>query len=87
VTPAQCKAARVLLDWTLRDLAQNAQVSHSTVLNLEKGKSVSRLTAIQVRRVLEDSGVEFVGESCSTDVIRGCMLTSGALVRLKDEQG
>ena len=59
MTPAQCRAARGLLDWTQDELAAKAAVSVVTVRNFEKGRSSpQRATLEVVRRALEAGGVE-----------------------------
>ena len=59
MTPAQCRAARGLLDWTQDELAAKAAVSVVTVRNFEKGRSSpQRATLEVVRRALETAGVE-----------------------------
>jgi predicted transcriptional regulator len=60
MTPAQCRAARALLDWTQDKLCETAQVSGPTVRNFENGKiSPHRATLAMIQRALEDAGVEF----------------------------
>jgi transcriptional regulator with XRE-family HTH domain len=64
MTPAQCRAARALLDWTQDKLCEAAQVSGPTVRNFENGKiSPHRATLAMMQRALEDAGVEFIPEN------------------------
>jgi transcriptional regulator with XRE-family HTH domain len=60
--PAQCRAARGLLDWSQAKLADVASVGVVTVRNFEADSRVqprnSTLEAIQ--RALEAAGVEFL---------------------------
>lgn len=58
LTPAQCRAARGLIDWTQEDLAEAAGVSRSTVRDFEKGRhDLNRVSAAQIRGALEAAGV------------------------------
>ena len=60
VTPAQIRAARGLLDWTVRDLAERAGVPRDTLSNIETGAYAGAPeTLAAIRRALERSGVEF----------------------------
>jgi transcriptional regulator with XRE-family HTH domain len=64
MTPAQCRAARGLLNWNQDDLATRAEVSDVTVRNFENEKSTpQRATLAAVRRALESAGVIFVEEN------------------------
>jgi transcriptional regulator with XRE-family HTH domain len=57
LTPAQCRAARALLDWTQDDLAERAEVSRGTIRGFESGQhALQRATAAAVRRALEAGG-------------------------------
>lgn len=61
LTPAQCRAARGLLDWTQADLAREAAVGIVTVRQLEAGIGSPRNATLDViRRALERAGVEFI---------------------------
>jgi predicted transcriptional regulator len=60
ITPAQCRAARGLVDMDQGTLADGAMVSRSVIIDFENGRRVpvrNNLAAIQ--RVLEEAGVEF----------------------------
>ena len=61
ITPAQCRAARGLVEMDQGTLADGALVSRSVIIDFEKGRRVpvrNNLAAIQ--RVLEEAGVEFI---------------------------
>jgi DNA-binding XRE family transcriptional regulator len=60
MTPAQCRAARGLLNWNQDDLAKASGVSAVTVRNFENEKSAPQRASLQViRAALEAAGVEF----------------------------
>jgi transcriptional regulator with XRE-family HTH domain len=60
MTPAQCRAARALLNWNQAQLAAAAQVSVTTVRTFETEKSAPQRSTLDViRRALEAAGVEF----------------------------
>src|SRR3984957_15752523 len=61
VTPAQCRAARGLLDWSQQDLADRAGVGIVTVRQLEGGDTQPRRATLEViRSALESAGIEFI---------------------------
>ena len=56
--PAQCRAARGLLDWTQEELAERAEVSRSTVRDFENGRhDLHRASEIQIVAALRKGGV------------------------------
>jgi transcriptional regulator with XRE-family HTH domain len=64
LTPAQCRAARGLLDWTQQELAQKAGLGIVTVRQLEAGTHKPRRATLDVvRRAFERAGVEFIYEN------------------------
>jgi len=64
VTPAQCRAARGLLDWSQQDLASQAGVGIVTVRQLEAGVNEPRRSTLEVvRQAFERAGVEFIDEN------------------------
>ena len=66
MTPAQCRAARGLLDWTQQKLAVAAGVGVSIVTTFERSWRCNYPDKIQaIQRALEDAGVEFIEENGS----------------------
>ena len=64
LTPAQCRAARGLIDWSQSDLARHASVGIVTIRQLEAGVHAPRRATVDVvRRALESAGVEFIAEN------------------------
>ncbi|RWX76123.1 XRE family transcriptional regulator [Neorhizobium lilium] len=61
LTPALCRAARGLLDWTQADLAERSEVSRSTIRDYEGSRhDIHRATAAQLLRAFEDQGAVLV---------------------------
>jgi predicted transcriptional regulator len=64
MTPAQCRAARGLLDWTQQELAHRAGVGIVTVRQVEAGTTEPRRATIDViQRALTTAGVQFIDEN------------------------
>lgn len=63
LSPAQCRAARALLNWSQPDLATRADVHVQTISNFEKEQSSpSKTTLEKLCGILEDEGIIFLGE-------------------------
>lgn len=61
LTPALCRAARGLLDWTQSELAGKAAVSRSTIRDYEgRLHEIHRATEAQLRLAFEEGGVRFM---------------------------
>ena len=61
MTSAQVRAARGLLNWTVRTLAERASVHRNTVTNIETGRYAGSADAIaSIKSTLESEGVEFI---------------------------
>jgi len=64
ITPAQCRAARGLLNWTQPDLARAANVGTTTVRQFEVSGAMPRpATLTVIRLAFEAAGVEFIPEN------------------------
>nr|WP_174769559.1 transcriptional regulator [Blastochloris tepida] len=64
MTPAQCRAARALIEWTQPRLAEAAKLGLSTVVDFEKSRrSVSEDAIAAIRLALEGAGIEFIPEN------------------------
>jgi transcriptional regulator with XRE-family HTH domain len=64
MTPAQCRAARALVEMTQPDLAKASGFGLSTVVDFEKGRrAVSAGALAAFRAALEAAGVVFVEEN------------------------
>ncbi len=62
VSSAQIRAARGLLNWTIRDLAAKAGVHRNTITRMEADQVTHGPTIAAIVRALEDGGVEFTDE-------------------------
>ena len=64
MSPAQCRAARALLDWSQQHLANTARIGNATIRNFEAGKSsLQRATLDVLQRCFESYGVIFLREN------------------------
>jgi transcriptional regulator with XRE-family HTH domain len=62
--PAQCRAARALLNITQPELAKLAGLGLSTVVDFEKERRQVSLAAIEtIQRALRRAGIEFIDEN------------------------
>jgi DNA-binding XRE family transcriptional regulator len=60
ITPAQCRAARGMVEMDQATLAEGAMVNRSVIIDFEKGRRVpNRNNLAAIQRVLEEAGVEF----------------------------
>nr|WP_284946709.1 helix-turn-helix transcriptional regulator [Acidisoma sp. PAMC 29798] len=59
----QCRMARAALQMGVRDLADAAGVSPTTVTRLERGDALYERTVESIRAALEAAGIEFVAEN------------------------
>ena len=66
MTPAQCRAARALLDITQSQLARAAKLGLSTIVDFEKERRLVSEEAVNAMQVaLQRSGIEFTDESAA----------------------
>jgi transcriptional regulator with XRE-family HTH domain len=71
MSPAQCRAARALLNWTQPFLAEAAGLSKSTIIDFELARrEVSVAAQLAMRCALEDGGVIFVEENGEGEGVR-----------------
>jgi len=70
ILPAQCRAARSMLNWSQSQLAERAKVSRATVASFEAEKRIpieNNLVAIQ--DALESAGIDIFSEDIGSHVI------------------
>lgn len=63
LSPAQCRMARAALSLGVRELAEAAQVSPTTITKFERGDALYPRTVAAIRAALEAGGVEFIPEN------------------------
>ena len=64
ITPAQCRAARGLVNWTQTGLAERSDISVLAIRNFESGKtSPHGATKKVLVQAFKDAGVEFIDEN------------------------
>lgn len=68
VTSAQCRAARGLLDWTVRDLSEAAGVHRNTITRIEKEQTAAGPASVIIQKALEAAGVVFLPDG---EVVEG----------------
>ena len=64
ITSGQIRAARALLKWTGKELAEASGVAFSTLMRLEPGEGVpgaQAKTLDAIQKAFESAGVEFIG--------------------------
>jgi len=87
VTPAQCKAARIILNWTVADLADRSNISVTTVKNFESGKrQTTKANRVSLEQCFVNAKVIFraVDEPDSFAPIRVVELADGSRVELSE---
>lgn len=73
ITSDQIRAARSMLRWTGKDLAEKSGVGFSTLMRLEAELGVPNAqakTLEALRRAFEDAGIEFIGTPDSQAGVR-----------------
>ncbi|MDI3307687.1 MAG: helix-turn-helix transcriptional regulator [Acetobacteraceae bacterium] len=64
MTPAQCRAARALLNWSQDQLEAAAKVARKTIADFEReARQPYDRTLAAIRAALEAAGVEFIEEN------------------------
>lgn len=73
ITSAQIRAARGLLDWSRRELAEKSGVGFSSLLRLESFEGIpsSNVKTLEaLKKAFEEAGVEFTGTPDSQAGVR-----------------
>ncbi|HHV67845.1 MAG TPA: helix-turn-helix transcriptional regulator [Ochrobactrum intermedium] len=69
MTPMQLRLARTALKWGVRELAEASGITANTISRIENGNDAKQSTIQQLRRVLEEHGIEFVETKNSFGVL------------------
>ncbi len=65
LTPAQCRAARALIEWSREDLAAASKAGVRTIIDFERGAREPReITKQALQSAFERAGVTFPGDGC-----------------------
>lgn len=73
ITSGQIRAARALLRWTGKQLAEKSGIGFSTLMRLELEEGVPSAqakTLEALRKAFEDAGIEFIGTPDSQAGVR-----------------
>jgi transcriptional regulator with XRE-family HTH domain len=66
ISPALCRAARAILIWSQKELADNAGISRTTVVDFERGVRIPHKNNLAaIRTAFETAGIEFIPENGS----------------------
>lgn len=77
ITPAQIRAARALLGWQQKELAERCGLSEVAIKNIERGRSDPRSSSLAaIIKAFDEAGLVFLQPG---DIMRG----GGIGVRLK----
>jgi DNA-binding XRE family transcriptional regulator len=61
ISPAQCRMARALLNWTQEKLAAKVGVAHKTIYNFEKElRTPLNVSRAAIQQAFEQAGIEFL---------------------------
>ena len=64
ITPDQSRGARAMLGWSREQLAERSRVANATLADFEASKRTPyNRTLADIRRALEDGGIEFIPEN------------------------
>jgi transcriptional regulator with XRE-family HTH domain len=69
LTPEASRAARGLLNWSLKDLAEHAGVAFTTISQFENGRPPYEATVAKIMAAFEAHGVELVADDERTGAV------------------
>jgi DNA-binding XRE family transcriptional regulator len=63
ISAAQCRGARAILGWSVKELAKRANISPNTVVRFENEVGTSNATTqVMLKHVFEAAGVRFTDD-------------------------
>ena len=62
ISPSACRAARGILEWSVRDLCREAGVSPNTVGRLESGAGIGPEPTARIAKAFADGGIELLND-------------------------
>lgn len=74
IIPAQCRAARAMLNWSQEELSKKAKVSRATIADFEREvrKPITN-NLIAIQKALEEGGIEFISNHESGKGVKLCL--------------
>jgi transcriptional regulator with XRE-family HTH domain len=69
ITPEASRAARGLLNWSLKDLAEKAGVAFTTISQFERGRPAYGSTAEKIAAAFVAEGVDLVADEERTGAV------------------
>ena len=61
LSPAQCRAARALLNWSQENLVAHSKITKKTIADFERGATRPRAqTLAQITAAFQAAGIEFL---------------------------
>jgi transcriptional regulator with XRE-family HTH domain len=61
LSPAQCRAARALLNWSQENLVAHSKITKKTIADFERGATQPRpQTLVQIVAAFQAAGIEFL---------------------------
>jgi len=85
ITPAQCRAARALLNWSQPDLAERCDMNVQTISAFEKETGSPTKTTLQkITQILENAGVELL-ENDGVCIARNKIYKSDTMAEVMDD--
>ncbi len=72
LSPAQCRAARALLNWSQEDLVAKSKISKKTIADFESGATTPHTQTLnRILLAFEAAGIEFLNSKAPGVRLRG----------------